>query len=71
MLKNGINLTAQYDSMFATGLTMFIADTVVSNLIAIYVRFKIELEVREVCQSSQTNLCQLSVFALEQLMGIS
>ena len=71
MLKNGINLTAQYESLFVAGLTMFIADTVISNLVATYVRFKIELEAREMGQSNQTNLCQLSVFALEQLMGLS
>ena len=46
MLKHGVNLTAQYESLFIVGLVMFITDTVISNLVAIYVRFKIKLESR-------------------------
>ena len=71
MLKNRINLTAQYESLFVVGLSMFIADTVISNLVAIFVRFKIKLDAQEMGKSSESNLCQLSVFALEQLMGLS
>ena len=40
LLKSGIDMTAQYKKIYLMGVLILIVDTTISNLLAIYVRFK-------------------------------
>ena len=69
-LKTGSNMTSQFQTLFVAAIVLFMADIVIGNLVAIYVRLRISIESKSNGICLGTNLCLSLVMALEQLTGV-